>query len=54
MFVYCYVKGAVHGFQLILLGLHLHLVKHVFTVKVKVTTGFPQVHLGGGMHRKRV
>jgi hypothetical protein len=40
------VEGAVHGLELVLLLLDLHLVVHVFTVKVKVPARLPQVDLG--------
>mmetsp|Transcript_13418 Transcript_13418/g.29139 ORF Transcript_13418/g.29139 Transcript_13418/m.29139 type:complete len:376 (-) Transcript_13418:296-1423(-) len=40
------VEGAVHGFDLIFLILHLHLLKHAIAVKVVVARGFPQIQIG--------
>lgn len=36
----------VHGFELVLFILDVHLVEHVLLVKVKVARGLPQVYLG--------
>lgn len=40
------MEGAVDWFDLVLLILHVHLVKHVSSVKIIVTRCLPQIQIG--------
>mmetsp|Transcript_14379 Transcript_14379/g.38822 ORF Transcript_14379/g.38822 Transcript_14379/m.38822 type:complete len:426 (+) Transcript_14379:336-1613(+) len=46
VFVHEDVERAVHGLDLVLLLLHVHLIEHAVLVEVKVARCLPQVHVG--------